>query len=269
MSAIQKYIDEGRLPWTHGYSKFKNEFISTTLKDRTLMQLFRDGARLPDNYGDRLDERVVEYPWVLARLDTSGIILDAGSTFSSPTLLDSPQIEGRRLIIYTMMTDWITLNANISYIFSDFREMILKDDCITSIACISTLEHVGLSYDYKTYNIENHWPDQDVFAYRETLRQFHRILKPGGQFLLTMPYGRYENHGWLQQHDAASLKGVIDAWPGRLSDEAYFHYCSGGWQVASAAECADSSYWNIHHTPAYDPDHAAAARAVSCLEFIK
>ncbi len=269
MSAITQYLEGGRLAWTAGYSKFKNRVVTETLADDGLMRLFQTGARLPEGFGDRLDERVVEYPWVLSRLDTSGIVLDAGSTFSSEALLGSPQLKGKRLIIYTLMTDWITLDSNVSYIFDDFRDMLLRDACVGSIACISTLEHVGLNYDYKTYTIDNHWPEQDIHAYRPVMQQFHRILKPGGQLLLTMPYGRYENHGWLQQHDAKSLKGVIEAWPGELVGETYYLYRAGGWQIATADDCAEATYWNIHHTPDHEPDGVAAAHAVSCLEFRK
>ena len=42
-----------------------------------------------------------------------------------------------------------------------------------------------------------------------------------------------------------------------------------GWQRASAADCADVRYYNVHATPDTDPDGAAAARAVCCLELIR
>jgi hypothetical protein len=263
--AIAKYLEGDRKPWTPGYSKFKNRIIAQTLADRELMLRFGSNNTLPTGYGDRLDERVVEYPWVLSRLDASGLILDAGSTFSSPTLLECPQLKGRRILVYTLATDWITLDPNISYVFGDFEDMLLRDDCVGSISCISTLEHVGLNYDYKTYNINHHWPQQDTSAYRGALQQFHRVLKPGGHLFVTMPFGRYENHGWLQQHDARTLPEVLAAWPGSLVEEAYFRYRPGGWQLSTQKECEGLSYWNIHHTPEYDPDYAAAARAVVCL----
>lgn len=257
-----------RIPWSGSYGKYKNKLIIDTLADPAMMDRFRTGATLPEHFGDRIDERVVEYPWVLARLDPNAEpILDAGSTFSNPALVQSPQLKGRRLIIYTLMTDWITLDPKISYVFDDFRQMILRDRSVQAICCISTLEHVGMGQDYKRYNINEHAPDQDVEAYRRVLFEFHRVLEKDGQFLLTVPYGKRENHGWLQQFDAASLGDLIGAFPGQLICETYYRYRAGGWQIASAAECADAEYYNIHARQGFDSDYAAAARAVACLEF--
>lgn len=257
------------LPWSAGYNPRKNKLISDTLADPAMMQRFARGERLPDNFGDRIDERVVEYPWVLSRLSANDPVLDAGSTFSSPLMLESPQLRDRRIIIYTLLTDWITLNPKVSYIFGDFREMLLKDACVRSIACISTLEHVGMGQSYKDFDIDRHAPDEDLGGYRIALSEFARVLKPGGQLLLTVPYGKRENHGWLQQFDATTLAEVASAFPGHTGTT-YYRYRKGGWQVATAAECADAAYYNIHaRKDGFDPDYAAAARAVACLEFHK
>jgi ubiquinone/menaquinone biosynthesis C-methylase UbiE len=33
---------------------------------------------------------------------------------------------------------------NISYVYGDLRNTILKDQCFDEIVCISTLEHIGM-----------------------------------------------------------------------------------------------------------------------------
>lgn len=267
-SVLDLFLRGGRIPWSEGYGKQKNRLIAETLADSAAMERFRAGAPLPPGYGDRIDERVVEYPWVLARLDPRAeLVLDAGSTFSAPHILEAPQLKDRRIVIYTLITDWITLNPNISYIFGDLRRMILRDHVVQAICCISTLEHVGMGQDYKRYNSGHHAPDQDLQAYRAVMAEFHRVLRPGGQLLLTLPYGRRENHGWLQQFDAESLADVIASFRGELVGEAYYRYRAGGWQTASATECADAEYYNVHARDGFDDDYAAAARAVACLEF--
>ena len=195
--AIDRFRNGGRLPWGSGYSAYKQELIQLTLNDPAMMDMFRKGSKLPECFGERIDERVVEYPWVFSHLDPSAqLILDAGSTFSKEFLLKSQPLRGRRVIIYTLATDWITLDPNVSYIFGDFREMLLRDACVDFIACISTLEHVGMGQDYKAYSRHKLPPDQDMVAYREALQEFNRVLKPGGQFLLTVPFGHREE-SWV------------------------------------------------------------------------
>lgn len=265
---LDRILRGGRIPWSQGYSKQKNKLIAETLADFAAMERFRAGAPLPPGYGDRIDERVVEYPWVLARLDPRAeLVLDAGSTFSSPLILAAPQLKDRRLVIYTLATDWMTFDPKVSYIFGDLRRMILRDQVVQAISCISTLEHVGMGQDYKRYNSATLARDQDLHAYRTVMAEFHRVLRPGGQLLLTLPYGRRENHGWLQQFDAESLTEVVASFPGKCVGETYYRYRAGGWQIAGATECADAEYYNVHARDRFDDDYAAAARAVACLEF--
>ena len=271
IEALNRFVSGGMIPWSKGYSTYKQKLIEDTLNDPAMLARFRDGSALPDKFGVRIDERCVEYPWVFARLDrTAKLVLDAGSTFSNEFLLKHPVLDGRRVIIYTLETDWITLNSNVSYIFGDFRKMLLRDACVDAISCISTLEHVGLgSYDYKTYNARNLPPNQDLKGYKIALAEFARILKPGGQFLVTVPYGAFENHGWLQQFNAAELSELKAAFPGSSVSETYYRYRPNGWQAATAADCASERYYNIHASKCFEQDFAAAARAVACLEFRK
>jgi hypothetical protein len=257
------------LPWATGYSDHKNRVIESVLSDPDMMKRFRETSSLPDGYGDRLDERVVEYPWVFARLNPkpNDVILDAGSTFSAPFLLKSPYLAQHKLIIYTLMTDYVAHDRNVSYIFGDFRDMLLKDQCVDLIACISTLEHVGMGQDYKAFNLDRHADDEDIGAYHVALREFGRILRTGGRLLLTLPYGKRENHGWLQQYDEAEIESVIRSFSGELLERSYYLYAGGGWQIATAQHCKDANYFNIHAAEGFDSDFAAAARAVVCLAF--
>jgi hypothetical protein len=106
-------------------------------------------------------------------------------------------------------------------------------------------------------------------AYREVLRTFHRWLKPGGQLLLTLPYGRFEDHEWLQQFDADGIRDVIASFGGDCRTETYYRHHPEGWQKASAEECSECSYHNLVRRSDFDPDYAAAARAVACLELVR
>ena len=77
------YVIRGRKPWSRGYNLSKFDFIRNVLNDDDIMAKFRALDLLPDGYGCRYDERVVEYPWTISRLSVSeGKLLDAGSAFN-------------------------------------------------------------------------------------------------------------------------------------------------------------------------------------------
>ncbi|MCC6179665.1 MAG: class I SAM-dependent methyltransferase [Chloroflexi bacterium] len=268
-SPIERYLASGRMPWSDGYTKYKNRFLAEVLADGALLDRFERGKRLPDDFGPRLDERAVEYPWVLSRLRTPGErIVDAGSTFSTPLVLDLPFMRGRDIVIYTLATDVVVTRPGVRWVYGDLRTLSLADEAFDAIACISTLEHVGMGQSF-AYSAERPYPDAQPSDALTALREMRRILRPGGRLLLTIPFGRREDHGWLQQFDAAGIHELIEAFDGDVRSETYFRYRAAGWQITSADECADARYFNIHATPTIEPDGAAAARAVCCLELVR
>jgi hypothetical protein len=81
-----------------------------------------------------------------------------------------------------------------------------------------------------------------------------------------VPYGRYQNLGWLQQFDCGMVKKVLDIFQGTSSDVTYYKYFSDGWQIANADMCAHCCYFDIYSRPFFEPDYVAAAHAVACIE---
>lgn len=265
----QQYLAGGRVPWALGYWDYRNAYIADALNDSALFERFTSASPLPAGYGARLDERTVEYPWVLARLGAGkGHLLDGGSALNIEFLLDHPRLKDKTIVIYNLAPEETFGLPNVSYLYGDLRETILKDALFDAIACISTLEHIGMD-NTLLYTADANFGQANTRDYRLVLNEFRRLLKPGGKLLLTVPYGRYENHGWLQQFDAALVDDVSATFGGSASTAAYYRYTPNGCTLSDAAACAECSYYNIHAVKQPAPDGAAAARAVACIEMIK
>jgi SAM-dependent methyltransferase len=140
-----------------------------------------------------------------------------------------------------------------------------------AVACISTLEHVGcdnFAYTQKSVYVENQ-PDEFVVV----MRELHRVLRPGGVLLLTVPFGVHRLFPGFQQFDAATLDCALEAFGPAQIDASYYRYHADGWQVASREQCATCEYvdWITQPRSAWpspirvEPDGAAAARAVACV----
>ncbi|MBC6961616.1 class I SAM-dependent methyltransferase [Anaerolineae bacterium CFX9] len=265
---LWRYRQGGAKPWSAGYIAFRNQFIENTLKSRETLQIFASGRPLPPNFGIRLDERVVEYPWVFSKLNEEGRhILDAGSVLNFDYILRRPELADKHLVIYTLSPERVFKNARISYVYGDLRDSILKSETFDTIVCISTLEHVGMDNTLLYSNDEN-YRENSPKDYLKVLKELRRLLKSNGQLLLTVPYGKYENHGWLQQFDRDLLQSAVDTFEG-MAQIHYYKYSLNGWQVSDQQSCDECAYYNIHATPEIQSDVAAAARAVACIQFTK
>lgn len=273
LSLIDQYKKNGRIPWSPGYAKFKNMLIIDTLADKDLMDIFRQGKSLPKGFGLRLDERVVECPWAISRVKPGpGLLLDAGSVLNTPMFLDVPELSQQKIIIYSLELDSVRLDSRLSYLHGDFREPVLRDGIFDTIVCISTVEHIGMwpipkpPYDVA---LKQPQPEKDLFAYRGVMKTFHNLLKPGGRLLLTVPYGKHEDQDWLQVFGEDQLTDVKRSFGGECVSETYYRHAVDGWHTAKPEECAELKFFNVVRTPEFDPDFAAAARAVACLELVR
>lgn len=270
LAKAQVYQLRGRVPWSPGYLDYRDRVIAEKLADSALLDAFLRGRALPDSYGVRLDERIVEYPWVYARLaDAETRLLDAGSTLARPVVLAAPRIRKKHTFVYTLLAETLLRDERISYIHSDLRHNVFQDAFFDEITCVSTIEHIGLDNTQRDYSADARYkedrPGDDVLV----MREFYRVLKPGGSLLLTVPYGKRLVYDWMQQYDQPGLARLIAAFEGKLEEQCYYRYDVHGWQVSDAAGCADVEYFNVHQRTGFDPDYAAAARGVACLRFSK
>jgi len=267
---LKKFFNSGSLPWTEGYKQYKEASLQEVIHNESLLELFRSNSLLPENYGFRIDERIVEYPWVISRIsEDRQLVLDAGSTLNRRTILDLPVFRNKQLLIYNLAPGKIFKQKNVSYINGDLRDTIIKSDCVDEIVCISTLEHIGMD-NTMLYTKDSHFDESNPSDYQKVLKEFKRVLKPGGKLFITVPFGRSENHGWLQQFDKNGVDTILDVFKGTDANVIFYKYFKNGWQTVDATKCTDAKYFDVHKSKQkYEDDFVAAARAVACLELIK
>jgi SAM-dependent methyltransferase len=266
---VERYLAGGRVPWSDGYTDFRRRAISEAIADPDLMERFAAGQPLPPDYGARLDERIVEYPWVLSRLPDGPLrLLDVGATLNHVPILRHPKVADKRLLFVGLAPTHVEIKDTISYLYDDARELIVRDEVFDIATCISTLEHIGLD-NTQLYVDDARYAEHDLDGYLPALADLRRVLKPDGRLILTVPFGRAEDHGWLQQFDQPGIKRIIAAFDGEVACETYYSYAQDGWQIATAESAGDARYYDIHADPTPQPDGAGAARAVCCLELVR
>lgn len=259
------FIINGRKPWGIGYRICKQKKITEVLKGGDF-----NPDKLPSGFGLRLDERIVEYPWLLSRLPAEkGKLLDAGSALNFDYLLSHKKISIKNLFISTLAPEthsywW----KGISYVYEDIREMCYRNNYFDWIVSLSTVEHIGLD-NTMLYTLDDSKRENNPDTYLLAIKEFYRILKPGGILYISLPFGRKKNHGWLQIFDGEMVDILISDFSPTSIIENYFKYEADGWHASSREKSENETYFDIHHQKTYDDDYAAAARAIVCLELVK
>jgi SAM-dependent methyltransferase len=254
----------GSRPFTTGYRAHKEQRIRHVLD--------RDGfnpEQLPPGYGLNLDERIVEYPWLLAHLPPGpGVLLDAGSALNFRFLLSRPALSAKTIYICTLAPERHSFwDLGVSYTFQDLRRTCFRDGFFDYVVSLSTLEHIGL--DNGRFYADQSRVEYNPNSYVDALQEMARVLRPGGRCFLTVPYGRHMNLGWLQVFDGPMLDRVVEAFAPRSVLQHMFRYTPEGWRVTDARDAAGATYVDLHTARDWHRGLPVAAEAVACLVLTK
>ena len=274
---IRSYIKHGCKPWSVGYDKFKARFLRDAINDPGLTDFFLEQSCLPRNYGQYLDERVVEYPWLISRITKDqGRLLDAGSALNHDYILEHEAFYNKEISIVTLEPEkqcfW---DKRISYLFHDIRELPFSSDYFDEVVSISTIEHIGMNNAIYTNN--EAFSEHKEYSFLDAVSELRRVVRPGGKVYITVPYGKYTDFSWYQQFDKQLIDKLIEHFSPTSLNETYFCYEDGGWTKNTKEYCEKFEGFNIHDTKYrnpdskkdYDSDYAACSRAIAALELYK
>jgi SAM-dependent methyltransferase len=210
---------------TRAAKEARNRYVLETMRaGGPPLGMLGPGAR----FAEGLDERSVELPLALAvaALHQSGRVLDAGAALNLPLVREAVPAPAARLTHFTLPgskePDLADQAGHFEYAFGDLRTMPYADATFDRVVCVSTLEHVAM--DNTRFGTAE-GPGGGSAA--DALAELLRVLVPGGELLLTVPYGVAAEHGWFRILGARELDGLLaPARQGRV-DVRFFYYDRG------------------------------------------
>lgn len=194
------------------------------------------------------DERVVEIPWVLSRLRTSGRVLEVGYAFAELAYLAGLLRADVELVGVDLATRDV---EGLEVVEADVRELPFPDRSFDQVLLVSTLEHIGA--DNTIYGLE---AESDGDARLRALRELGRVLRQEGSLLVTVPLGEPGDHGWFRQEDERGWTRLY-ARAGFFVDEIEAYELEPeGWRAAPAFRAEGVRY----------AERGPAASAVLCAD---
>ena len=203
---------------------------------------FPDRVALPARWGRGMPERVVEL--LLARLsyEPGRTVLDIGHANSMAChrdMIRSLPLPRRLTGVDIADPVYDTSELYEASVRASVDATPFDDGAFDLIWCISSFEHFGMdNTGYRPgFAVDERIADA-------ALTEMTRILGAGGTLLLTVPYGRYEDHRWFRNFDARLLARFTERLRARGSvHELYFaHDASEGWRAAPPDELRDVGY---------------------------
>lgn len=178
-----------------------------------------------------LNERIVEYPFIhsnLGDVKQGENIIDVGAGASRLPI----ELASRGFNIWT-----IDLNPHafprkhpcFTPTQGDIRRTGFKDNFFDKVIAVSTVEHIGLEKG-----------ERDHEGDKKALREILRIIKPGGEVLVTVPFGRQAIAHLTRIYDLPSLQELFSGF--EIKRVEYAMEREGNWVPASVEEVKNIAF---------------------------
>ena len=148
-----------------------------------------------------VNERIVEIPFAIqtaAALPKGAKILDLGCT-ESPLPLQLSAL-GYAVTGFDFR-EYPYRHPNLTFVQGDMTKLPFENGTFDGVMSISTLEHVGIGF-YSD-------PQEVAQADKKAMAQIVRVLKPGGIFVLTAPYGVKAQTGHQRIYNQEGLEDLF------------------------------------------------------------
>lgn len=200
-------------------------------------------------FGVGRDERVVEIPWALSCYRGQQTVLEIGHAHATEVWLDRlrelPAREIHGIDIAEKTVD------GIESMVGDARSMPYAGSYFDLVFCISTIEHIGRdNADYCPSH--QHLIDDDGDL--RTMSEVYRILRRGGEAIVTVPFGQFHDYGWFIHYDQARWTRMLSGTGLKVVREDFFRYAKG-WFACDPIQLENTLY---------QQDDAPAAAGLAC-----
>ncbi len=235
------------------------------------LQCLEDGVPSPLTGPETaaFSERCVEVPWVASQLGDPGRLLDVGWAMSPPEWLGvllEVRRRGSDLVGIDIIdpqrvrtrypADILDEVLSVPIRVESVLDAVVTDGAFDTMTCVSTLEHIGIDVasppdDTSTAFVRAASPEEattvrDPGTDRMFLDAAHRLLRPGGRLLISVPAGHgvpilHQDSLGLFTHqfeyDEASWSALASDGRFEVVAEAYFrHDDVAGWQAVAEFE---------------------------------
>jgi len=148
-----------------------------------------------------INERIVEIPFAIQAVGAlpKGVkVLDLGCT-ESPLPLQLAALG--YLVTGFDFREYPYRHPNLTFVQGDMTKLPFEKESFSAVLSISTLEHVGIGF-YAD-------PQEVQLADKKAMAEIIRVLKPGGIFVLTAPYGVKAQNGHQRIYDQKGLEDLL------------------------------------------------------------
>jgi len=205
---------------------------------------------IPPNFGKGMPERVPELLLAALSYQPGVKVLDVGYANAMKchlNMIDSLASPKNFTGIDIVPASYDATPYYSKMLTADMAGNDSLDERFDLIWCISTLEHIGM--DNSSYQKDFRLEQAADFR---AIENMFRLLSPAGKLLVTVPYGREEDHGWLRNYHRERWQNIIALTreSANITEWYFKHTYGSGWNLALSEELAHVGYYDQNNSGA-------------------